>query len=125
MMKRNAILLFCLLILQGFSSFSAEKCRILYFMEKNCPEKCKEVDEVILPQLKEIYGNRIEVIKLDLEIPENFETLMAFESRYGVPPGEVPEFYTAFGTVQKTDNIKKKLVELVEAAAVQVQRSQR
>ena len=115
MMKRNAILLFCLLILQGFSSFSAEKCRILYFMEKNCPEKCKEVDEVILPQLKEIYGNRIEVIKLDLEIPENFETLMAFESRYGVPPGEVPEFYTAFGTVQKTDNIKKKLVELVEA----------
>lgn len=108
-------LLFCLLILQGFNSFSAEKCRIFYFMEKNCPEKCKEVDDIILPQLKEVYGDKIEVIKLDLEIPENFETLLAFENKYGVPPGDVPEFYTASGTVQKTDNIRKKLSGLVES----------
>ncbi|MFA6566653.1 MAG: cytochrome c biogenesis CcdA family protein [Victivallales bacterium] len=113
-MKKNTILLFCFLILQGFNSFSAEKCRVIYFMEKNCPEKCKEVDEIILPQLIEVYGNKIEVVKLDLEIPENFETLMAFEGKYGIPPGEVPEFYTSFGTVQKTDNIKKKLAFLIE-----------
>ncbi len=115
MMKKKAILLFCLLILQGFSSFSAEKCRILYFMEKNCPEKCKEVDEIILPRLMEIYGDKIEVTKLDLEIPENFETLMAFEKEYGVPQGDVPEFYTAFGTVQKTDDIGRKLTGLIES----------
>jgi cytochrome c biogenesis protein CcdA len=113
-MKKNTILLLCFLILQGFNSFSAEKCRIIYFMEKNCPEKCKEVDEIILPQLLEVYGNKIEVTKLDLEIPENFETLMSFEGKYGIPPGEVPEFYTAFGTVQKTDNIKNKLKGLVD-----------
>ena len=82
-------------------------------MEKNCPEKCKEVDEIILPQLMEIYGNKIEVVRLDLEMPENFEALMAFEGKYGVPPGEVPEFYTSFGTVQKTDNIKKKLTGFI------------
>ncbi|MCX6985046.1 MAG: hypothetical protein NT118_09910, partial [Lentisphaerae bacterium] len=112
-MKKNTILLFCFFILQSFNSFSAEKCRIIYFMEKNCPEKCKEVDEIILPQLMEIYGNKIEVVRLDLEMPENFEALMAFEAKYGVPSGEVPEFYTSFGTVQKTVNIKKKLTGFI------------
>ncbi len=94
---------------------SAEKCSIIYFLEKNCPEKCKEVDEIILPQLTEAYGDRIEVLRRDLESPENFEALMAFEREYGVPPGEVPELYTSFGTVQKTDNIRKKLSGLVDA----------
>ncbi len=104
-----------LLMLQCVTGFSADKCRIIYFMEKNCPEKCKEVDNIILPQLKELYGNRIEVLKRDLETPANFEALMALEDKYGIPPGEVPEFYTAFGTVQKTDNIRKKLAELIDA----------
>ncbi|MFA6293296.1 MAG: cytochrome c biogenesis CcdA family protein [Victivallales bacterium] len=115
MMKKKAILLFCFSILLSFSSFSAEKCRIVYFTDKNCAAKCKEADEIILPRLAEIYGDRIEVTKLDLEIPENFETLMAFENEYGVPQGDVPEFYTAFGTVQKTDDIGRKLTGLIES----------
>jgi cytochrome c biogenesis protein CcdA len=111
----KTIYLFCFLILLGLSAFSGEKCRIIYFMDKSSPGKCREVDGIILPQLKEVFGNKIEVIKLDLEIPDNFETLMAFEGKYGVTPGDVPEFFTSFGTVQKTDNIKKKLTALVEA----------
>ncbi|MFZ2655433.1 MAG: hypothetical protein WAX69_10945 [Victivallales bacterium] len=31
-------------------------------------------------------------MKKDLETPANFEALMAFEARYGVPPGELQEF---------------------------------
>jgi len=114
-MKVIKTFLLLLLIIQSFSAFSAEKCRIIYFLDKNCPEKCKEVNEIILPQLREIYGDKIEILKKDLESPANFETLMAFETKYNIPPGEVPEFYTAFGTVQKNDNIKKKLTGLVEA----------
>ncbi len=114
-MKHIKTFLLFLLITQSVSAFSADRCRIIYFMEKNCPEKCKEVDNIILPQLRELYGDRIEVLKRDLENPANFEALMAFEARYKVPPGEVPEFYTAFGTAQKTDNIKKKLTELIDA----------
>lgn len=114
-MKKNVFLLLCLIILQGFNAFSAETCRIIYFTDKSSFEKCREINEIILPQLKEFYGDKIEVLRLDLEIPENFEALLALESKYGVPPGEVPEFYTSFGTVQKTDNIRKKLSGLVDA----------
>lgn len=110
-MKKNLLLL--LIILQGFNAFSAEKCRIIYFMDNKFPEKSKETEEIILPQLNEFYGNKIEVLRLDLEIPENFEALLAFESKYGVPPSDVPGFFTSFGTVQSTDNIKKKLSGLV------------
>ncbi len=49
-----------------------------------------------------------------MESQKNFETLMGFETKYGVPPGDVPELYTSFGTVQKTDNIREKLTGLVE-----------
>ncbi|HCE42356.1 MAG TPA: hypothetical protein DET40_02265 [Lentisphaeria bacterium] len=114
-MKAIKSFLLLLLIIQSVSVLSAEKCRIVYFMDKNCPEKCKEADEIILPQLREVYGDKIEVVRRDLENPANFEALMAFEARYKIPPGDVPEFYTAFGTVQKTDDIKKKLTGLVEA----------
>lgn len=96
------------------ASDDAAKCRIVYFYEKNCPEKCREVDGIILPALKEIYGGRIEVTRLDLEHRKNFEALMAFESRYGVAPDEVPEFYTSFGAVRKNDNIREKLTGLIE-----------
>ncbi|HCE42835.1 MAG TPA: hypothetical protein DET40_04755 [Lentisphaeria bacterium] len=112
-MRKTLILI--LLLYSATSCHSAEKCRIIYFLEKNCPEKCKEVDNIILPQLKELYGNKIEVVKKDLETPANFEALMAFELKYGVPPGEVPELYTTHGTAQKTDNIKKKLTGFIEA----------
>ncbi|MFZ2656199.1 MAG: hypothetical protein WAX69_14810 [Victivallales bacterium] len=114
-MKAIKTFLLLLLIIQSFCAFSAEKCRIIYFLDKNCPEKCKEVNEIILPQFREVYGDKIEILKKDLESPANFETLMAFEAKYNIPPGEVPEFYTAFGTVQKNDIIKKKLAEFIEA----------
>lgn len=110
----SLLLLFALSAFKSFQAVSAEKCVILYFLEKDCREKCREADEIILPRLREIYGEKIKVLRKDVGNPSDFEALMAFEGRYGVPPGEVPEFYTKFGDVQKQDNISEKLTALIE-----------
>lgn len=110
MRKYKYILLFFFCL---FPLNAAEKCRIIYFLENDCPD-CKKINEVVLRPIMEKYGDKIEFVKRDVDKIKNFEAMMGFEGKYGIPPQEVPEFYTPFGVTWKPDKIKDELPALID-----------
>ncbi|RLD55093.1 MAG: hypothetical protein DRJ05_13510, partial [Bacteroidetes bacterium] len=62
----------------------------------------------------EEYGSRISIIKHNVEKLKNFEAMMAFEAEYGIPPQEVPEFYTSYGVTWNRNKIASELPALIE-----------
>lgn len=95
------------------SLYAGGKCKIIYFHENDCPD-CKKINDSVLPIIIEKYGNKIEFIKRDVDKMKNFEAMMAFESKYGISPQEVPEFYTPFGVTWKPDKIQDELPALID-----------
>ena len=104
-----------IIVLMLFSPvlFAGDKCTILYFIEKDCPD-CANINKAVIPLIKKKYGKKIEIIKRDVEKTKNFEAMMAFEGKYGMLPQEVPEFYTSFGVTWKPDKISEELPKLIE-----------
>jgi cytochrome c biogenesis protein CcdA len=99
----------------SFLSFASaeDKIPILYFYEADCPY-CAEVNESVMPLIIDEYGDSIRIIKRNVDKIENFEAMMAFETKYSIPPQEVPEFYTALGVTWNPDKIGKELPGLIE-----------
>ncbi len=88
-------------------------CKVLYFHDADCPN-CKKFNKETLPVLRKKYGDRLEFIKRNTDEMHNFETMMAFEARYGLKPGDVPELFTVDGGVQKSKDVGEKFTKLVE-----------
>ena len=89
------------------------KIAVLYFYESDCPN-CAMINRDVMPLIREQYGDRITIIKRNVEELQNFEAMMAFETFYKIPPKNVPEFYTSYGVAWNRDMIVTDLPALIE-----------
>jgi len=102
------LVLFCLFC----SAYAEDKIPIIYFYEVDCPN-CKMINDQVLPLIIEKYGRQIHFFKRNVAEMQNFEAMMAFETKYLLKPHDVPEFYTSFGVTYALDKISKELPDLI------------
>lgn len=83
-MKRVFFLL-CLFFLAGFAfDAPAAKPPMLFFYSNDC-EHCAAIRQDFLPGFLKEYGSRFNFVELEVSTPANLDSLLAMESRAGIP----------------------------------------
>jgi len=118
MYARTSILFFLLLtVLFLFSPRGSAdgKPEMLYFYSKDC-EHCQSVEREFLPEFLEKYGAHFTFRELDVAVPANMDSLLAMESRVGVPESEkdYPAVYFMGRMIEGEIPIRMRLASLVE-----------
>ena len=114
----TAVLL-CALLLPGRPQAQGPTVRFLLFYSDTCPH-CETVLKEVLPPLQEKYGPQLQVRKLEIGDPDNYDFLLKLEDAYRVPPEIVgiPEIFIGseylIGSIEadeKLDGLVKKYLD--------------
>jgi len=87
--------------------------RFYYFSDPFC-EVCVVVHREVLDPLMAEYGDRIAIEERDISDPESFELLLAFERRFSVTSGSIPEIVIGDDVLVGEDDIRARLRERIE-----------
>ncbi|GAB4505964.1 MAG: hypothetical protein Kow00123_01020 [Anaerolineales bacterium] len=94
--------------------------RAVLFYSDTCPV-CHTVLEQVLPPLQAQYGSQLEIAKVEITPPANYELLLHMEQVHGVPPdkGVVPELFIGDRVLFGADEIRDNLPALIQTYAAQ------
>lgn len=87
--------------------------RLYYFFDPDC-DVCKDMQTNVLPLLVEKWGDRLEIVKLDMNVPQNFQFLLALEQQAGIIEASLPEVFIGTDVLIGGDEIRGRLPERVE-----------
>lgn len=94
--------------------------RAVLFYSDTCPV-CHVVLEQVLPPLQAQYGAQLEIAKVEITPPANYELLLRMEQAQGVPPdkGVVPELFIGDRVLFGADEIRATLPSLIQSYLAQ------
>ena len=124
MHKRTLVLLATLLIVLTFVDAAMAQeptpqtdgiVRILYFYSTRCPH-CQRVEQEVIEPLLAEYGDRIDLRKLEVGDPVNYELLVQAEEYFDIPPERrgVPMVVVDGQVMIGEDEVRQRLRCLVE-----------
>ncbi|MCL4487233.1 MAG: hypothetical protein M1570_03785 [Chloroflexi bacterium] len=102
------------------ASLQTSSVRILYFYSQDCPH-CQAVQDQILTPLETRYGSQIEIRKLEISVPANYELLIRAEEKLAVRPEQrgIPTLVIDNQALIGQDAIRDQLPALVEHGLAQ------
>ena len=125
MRRRHILILIALWSLLAVTSLSAHAdvpiARIFYFHSHECPS-CKVISAELLPPLLMKYGPQLEIRFFDIDVPENYEALLALEEHYDLDERGIPQIFVGRwalvgeGAIQ--DHLDRLIAEALESGGV-------
>jgi cytochrome c biogenesis protein CcdA len=114
--KGVPFLLLVLVLLLPTASFAEEPIVDVYLLySETCPH-CHIVRTEILPGIEEKYGDKLNIIPLNLSVPDDFQTGLVLEAIYQVPPEQagVPEIFIGNRVLTGSNTIRDHLDEEIQ-----------
>jgi len=109
-------MLWALLTLIGLSAHAdVPIVRMFYFYSHDC-SSCKAVSSEILPTLLVKYAVQLEIRYFDIDVPENYEALLALEERYDLDERGIPQVFIGKWALVGEGTIREHLDRLIAEA---------
>lgn len=89
---------------------------LLYFGSSTC-QSCRRVEEVVLPRLRERFGDELYLLKINIQQPDGFQYLLQVREQYGVTDKRSPfAFFIGKEAITGRSNLMSRLEIAVEKA---------
>lgn len=105
---------FILFSYSGIECQNRDSLDIYLFYSVDCSH-CREIKDVFIPQLKERYGDLINIYELDIAEEENYALLLNWAGQYNVQIGPPPTLFVVDNFLKGEDEIKKNLIPIIDA----------
>ncbi len=95
---------------------SPDALRVLYFYSPGCPS-CREVQETLLPELRERWGDRIRIEEIDIDETRGYGRLLAAREHYGVEDKRSPfSFFIGESVVLGRGDLGRRINQAIQQA---------
>ncbi len=94
-------------------SLYGEALKVKFFYQKDCPV-CKEIEHLDLPRLREKYGDKINIIKFDTGIEQNFVQLLADLDKAGITSNATAHISIGNKVLCGKNDIRSQIDEVID-----------
>jgi len=93
-----------------------DQLAVYFFRSPGC-QSCRRVKDIVLPYLERQYGDRIQILNVNIDGHEGFARLLAMRKHYGEPDRKSPfYFYVGESQILGRKNLKEKLNSAIQKA---------
>jgi len=112
----TSIVLWSLLAVTGLSAQAdVPIARIIYFHSRQC-SSCRVISSEVLPPLLVKYGPQLEIRFFDIDVPQNYESLLTLEERYDLNELGIPQIFVGQWALVGEEAIQDHLDRLIAEA---------